>query len=905
MPNQMVSNFGGLSFANNKLDFADPAYDTINAATADMANTWATNKAAYEKVADFITGQSVLDKDVQLKQGTANKFTEGIKLYIDRGDYEHASRELDKSIRDFNNNKGFQMAVGNYAAFTQFAQKQRDYVGYDEDTKNRYIAAIHSQYQGVKVHEDGSVSGTFQGRDMGEYVDIQKELAAALDDFRETKTAELTSKRLGTAGQTLDTSKLTKDFIDESAFMAHTKFLIETNPNFKHFFDTMAIVDSTKSGREIAQNVDRRAYGSIGNAQNMNATYKALQKAATTEKGKAELAKFENKYKDKNGNLRPDLYTLDVMLTDRGLFSKDDERSVEAKREFINNAFTAKENYIRQGLDPNEAIERYQRFVKANIEPEATDALIAFADKAEATLRDVNNTLFKEEHAYQAFLPKSGVKSDWVHYSTYTDDYYTKLLADRAKNKNVNALVVESTSRPSEFSFLFDGTENGKYDGKGVALYEGKLNEFKQAFVNHGIELAEKIKGINAKIKEYKLSGKPGADKLEFIGDPPRDIEAADADKFGKLNEATLNFLKDNYYNEFESYNKNYRAYRSEYNRYNNANNLLLQAQEHAIERDPVLNKKVKELQQEYDSLENSKEFASNDNLLFRKAKLLRELGEVKGKQDSVIHEYLAAHANAGFSVGEFNVLGIRNGDSPYAKDVNDMSVAIEEQMMIGLMDKSNLYNAFTKNSKFINNTGTHLDGTLLDNNDIKNIKLIAITTNGLTENPVYKFAIQDPKDKGNVSSTIGIIEYEDVNDNFAQYRHTISQPVFDGEVGTDAKTIKFLNELDDISASKQSINIRKVTSDLLNTGISQLEFDFKGTENVIGGIVTKEYADFSTQDNINVDKETFKIKYKYKDVSEKEHEMLFDNMAQLRRFAIDQYNEIYDNMIKEELKNK
>ena len=146
------------------------------------------------------------------------------------------------------------------------------------------------------------------------------------------------------------------------------------------------------------------------------------------------------------------------MLTDRGLFSKDDERSVEAKREFINNAFTAKENYIRQGLDPNEAIERYQRFVKANIEPEATDALIVFADKAEAALRDVNNTLFKEEHAYQAFLPKSGVKSDWVHYSTYTDDYYTKLLEDRAKNKNVNALVVESTSRPSEFSFLFDDT---------------------------------------------------------------------------------------------------------------------------------------------------------------------------------------------------------------------------------------------------------------------------------------------------------------------------------------------------------------------------------------------------------------------------------------------------------------
>ena len=209
MPNQMVSNFGGLSFANNKLDFADPAYDTINAATADMANTWATNKAAYEKVADFITGQSVLDKDSQLKQGTANKFTEGIKSYVDRGNYEQASRELDTSIRDFNNNKGFQMAVGNYAAFTEFAQKQRDHIGYDEDTKNRYIAAIHSQYQGVKVHEDGSVSGSFVGRDMGEYVDIQKELAAALTGFRETKTAELASKKLGIVGQSIDTNKLT------------------------------------------------------------------------------------------------------------------------------------------------------------------------------------------------------------------------------------------------------------------------------------------------------------------------------------------------------------------------------------------------------------------------------------------------------------------------------------------------------------------------------------------------------------------------------------------------------------------------------------------------------------------------------------------------------------------------
>lgn len=238
------------------------------------------------------------------------------------------------------------MAVSNYAAFTEFAQKQRDYVGYDEDTKNRYIAAIHSQYQGVKVHEDGSVSGTFQGRDMGEYVDIQKELAAALADFRETKTAQLTSKTLGSAGQTIDTSKLTKDFIDESAFMAHAKFLIEKNPTFKHYFDTMAIVDSTKSGREIAESVDRRAYGSIGNAQNMNATYKALQRAATTEKGKAELAEFETKYKDKDGNLRSDLYTLDVMLTDRGLFKRDDHRSVEAKREFINNAFTAKDKYI-------------------------------------------------------------------------------------------------------------------------------------------------------------------------------------------------------------------------------------------------------------------------------------------------------------------------------------------------------------------------------------------------------------------------------------------------------------------------------------------------------------------------------------------------------------------------------
>lgn len=905
MPNQMVSNFGGLSFANNKLDFADPAYDTINAATADMANTWATNKAAYEKVADFITGQFVLDKDVQLKQGTANKFTEGIKSYVDRGNYEQASRELDKSIRDFNNNKGFQMAVSNYAAFTEFAQKQRDYVGYDEDTKNRYIAAIHSQYQGVKVHEDGSVSGTFQGRDMGEYVDIQKELAAALDDFRETKTAQLTSKTLGSAGQTIDTSKLTKDFIDESAFMAHTKFLIETNPNFKHFFDTMAIVDSTKSGREIAESVDRRAYGSIGNAQNMNATYKALQKAATTEKGKAELAKFENKYKDKNGNLRPDLYTLDVMLTDRGLFSKDDERSVEAKREFINNAFTAKENYIRQGLDPNEAIERYQRFVKANIEPEATDALIAFADKAEAVLRDVNNTLFKEEHAYQAFLPKSGVKSDWVHYSTYTDDYYLKLLEDRAKNKKVAALVTESTSRPSEFSFLFEGTENGKYNGDAVIKYEKKVNDAKDRFVQHGTTLANYIVGINAKIAEHKAAGKEGADQLKFIAEPPRDIATTDGDKFGKLDEATLRFLHDNYPSEYQSYVKEYGAYRSEYNRYKNTNNLLAQAQNYAIngankESAAELNKINNEIAKIKNNAGNNQYLGSYDylNLINTKEKLTKSL-------NSTIHEYLAAHAAAGFTVGEFNVSGIRNGDSPYSKNINDMSVAIEEQMMINLFDESATYNAFTANSTFIDNTGTHLDGVRFDNHDIKNLKLIAITTNGLTENPVYKFAVNDPKDKGNVSSTVAIIEYEDVNDNFAQYRHAVSQPIFDGEVGTDAKTIKFLDELDDISISKRAINIRNVTSDLLNTGVSRLEFDFEGAGRVTGGVVTKEYSDFSTGDNIVVDKNNFFIKYKYKDASEKEQVATFKSIPELRKFAINQYNEIYDNMLKEQQKKK
>ena len=919
MPNQMVSNFGGLSFANNKLDFADPAYDTINAATADMANTWATNKAAYEKVADFITGQSVLDKDVQLKQGTANKFTEGIKSYVDRGNYEQASRELDKSIRDFNNNKGFQMAVGNYAAFTEFAQKQRDQIGYDEDTKNRYIAAIHSQYQGVKVHEDGSVSGTFQGRDMGEYVDIQQELAKELANFRETKTAQLSSNKLGVVGQSIDTNKLTKEFIDENAFIAHSKFLIENNPKFKHFFDTMAIADSTRSVNEIAASVDRRAGSSVSNAQNMNATYKALQRAATTPKGKAELAEFETKYKDGNGNLRADLYTLDFMLTDRGLFKTDDKRSVEAKKEFMNNALSARADYLAKGGTVEDAVKRYQTAIESNVKPDATDALVVFANQAEATLRDVNNTLFKEEHAYQSFLPHAGVKTDWTHYSTYTDEYYTKRLEEDAKNRAIPALVTESTSRPAEFSFLFEGTENGKYSGDAVPLYQNKVDEYKNNFVENGNKLAKSIIWLNSVISDYKVKNEEEGKKLKLVGAPPANIMTANPDEFGKLDDVTLQFLKDNYPAQYQSYRQQYNDYRSQHNSYNNANNLLAQAQEYAQRANPEYDGMRKTLKA-YDDIElklhKDLERAKNkhdkmaiaielDKIIAKKAKYAKEV-EVGAKRnyDSNVHEYLATHATAGFTVGEMSVEGIRNLDTKYGKEIDAISKDVEAIMIENLLKADSPYSVYTGKSKIYNNTGAHVNGDGFDNHDIKKIRLVGITTNGLTENPVYKFAILDPNQKeGNVGGTIGMIEYEDANDNLGQYRQRLSAPVFNGEVDADAKTAKFLDELDAINMTRGAINMPTVTSQLLNTGSAEIKFNFNDGFDVVGGRVTKEYADFTTPAGINVDKSNFVLKYRYKDASEKEVTAEFKDMLELRKFAINQYNEILSNLQKAKLR--
>lgn len=301
---QGVQNFGGLSFANNQFQLADPAYDDFHALTKQREETWYKAKAGIESTADFIANQSVLGADKFIQEKALDKFTGSVKQFVDSGRYEEASFALDSAVRDFKNDKGFSLATANYGQYMTWAQEQRDKAGWNEQDKSIYINGVGSSYKGVQLHDDGTVSGSVDTRDMGDYVNLQAKIAEYVKgwdaDVRDEVQDALQS---GVWKQSDVVNKITTESKNPNAVAAYVKNFIDQDPEIKHFLETKRIINDKAPTNVLASNVMKSMQNSTVDAMKFDKVYAEKRANATTAKSKAALKDFEEKYavRDKDG----------------------------------------------------------------------------------------------------------------------------------------------------------------------------------------------------------------------------------------------------------------------------------------------------------------------------------------------------------------------------------------------------------------------------------------------------------------------------------------------------------------------------------------------------------------------------------------------------------------------------
>lgn len=893
--NNHVGNFGGLSFANNQFEFADPAFDEFHGLTMQRAEKWYGNKAAYEQTSDFINAQNVLDKDSGIKEAASSSFTNAIKPFVDSARYEEASFAVDDAVREFKNNKGFALATNNYAAFSAWSQKQRDELGWSDNDKSTFIKGIADQYEGVKVNEDGTVSGAFNGRDMGEYVDILKEVAPLLKDWDPTVVDQVLGEyQRGEWKDTIASDKKTTKYKDAAAIMKYVENYIDGNPKMQHFLETKRHINKYTDTVTLANQTIGALAESVTDQQTFDKIYAGLKKD-TTVKGKEALADFETKYgvkgKDGKSIVDPKLYTFYNHMLASGAILGDQTKMSAA--ELFNSFGQVVGQYAQAKNSGAVDMATIQQKMAAGVELNATEKTILLGQHYHNALVNINEDVFISNKSYEAFLPHSGTEQTMSAFRTFKDDGKAWMAqhAFELEEKRLSLLTTETAQRtPDVFADIAD---------KGLVAFDKKASEFK---VNAGLaakEVVGYIDEFNKAIARYNAKLPDGQPKVGTIARPSI-VTSADYANIASLKPEQIALLQRIAPSNFNAYVQKADAMMSADAQFKRTNQLLDDAIEYASNNGGEKLKSDEQLEQEYLAIKKANPVGTSTGPTYERDVSLEQFKrDYRHKfidNNKIATQYVKDRISSGIYGNEISFVGVRKGGggNEQEKALSRVLEATDSYIFNRIVGKMG-YTATLNDGQVITSPdGIELVDAKGSNPRVKSVRTVGISQNPITGVTTYKLAMSttEGKDLAN-SEPDGFIEIVDTN---SQLDENIDMLLQKGGQYLDNEAANTLRNMMITKNYEGKVNYNNVRSDLANLGAGVLTFKDTGTGATQQfGTVRTEYARHNNPVDGNItgqqtDKSNMTLVLDYK-VGDENRTANFKNMTDLAAFVNTQYH--------------
>lgn len=889
-----VQNFGGLSFANNQFQFADPAFDEYHALTQQREAKWHQAKQGIESTQDFITNQSVLGADKHIQENAADKFTGSVKQFVDNGRYEEASFALDNAVRDFKNDKGFAAATTNYATYATWAQGQREKTGFSEDEKSTYINGLASEYEGVKVHDDGSVSGGVNTRDMGEFQNVQEKIAGFIKGWdKDVQDQVMNEFHRGAFEQIGITDKRTHEYTNAGNVMSYVKNFIDQDPEIQHFLETKRIINDKAPAHVLTSKIYKALDNSTVDNQKFETDYKSMKFNSKTAIGKAALAKFEDRYAVRDGNgevvknddgsikVNPFLYNLErQMISSGGVDPSKLPANAQLLATNINEsmAMLSSAGYNSKNINDIKAKEASGATL-TNIEKVALQA-----DVYKKAMINIDESLYKSEQAYQAFLPVSGVKDTISQLHSYTDEgamWLNQRAIEAAEVEKINALVVDSDSEiPETYSSLIKN---------GVAGIETVIDKAKSTMDIQAAKTKSLGTALTTALNQYN---KDNGTNLVL---PNLDnITAENCGELGVISSEVAKVLEKLSPSTYKDYKESVGTLVENSFNHTNLNKLYADAEKYAAANDP-----------NYPTVENSKwlidDYMKPDAESMRKPltqdEALAELrkGYRNRTDETVMAKYMKQKINSGVTTNHVNVYAARNAprtkvNAEFQDAIKGMDDAILSKMSVL---KNITYKAMLNGHTFTDNDGLNINTDLLgdgvSDQTIKDLQFTGFQTNGVTGNVEYYANVVTGDDTFGKSphGTCQII----ITDSDGQFKEILEGLSKQGGQHLQPEAHK---AIENIQASQQlsgEVNFKAQRKALYENGIAPIMF-----KNPISGVMEKYgtiRADYSvnSQGETNHGKQTVIVDYfDMNGDTEVIRNKQFDTTGEAQKFLADKY---------------
>lgn len=891
------SNVGGLSFADNSFEIASPNYEAYNQVTAVNNERWQAAKKGIESTADFIEGQSVMDVDKGIKSGAIDAFTKPIAQYVESGRYEDATFALDSAVRDFQKNKGFAAATANYATYSKWAQEQRNHIGWDENDKDNYIAKGINEYQGVQIKEDGTVTGSFNTRDMGEFINIQDKLFDKLKDFRPDVSEQVlkTISRGVLGDQRLDRVQgLTQ--VDSDKVIEFANNYINNDPEVKHFTETKRRIELNKSFGQVANGFE----SAIANSEI------SKQRFLYNRKESGNIGEFDNKYSTPSTAGKADYrtYTIYRHLAQAGLVQPEDARKpYQIVNEYQNTL--AQFNAIARNTDqPIDANEIYNKVVSGESQ-EATDIIIAKAEQYRRSLATSNVEMYKADQAYNSVLPWSNVEQT-IKLNTWTDSgiqFSIKQAAEKAANLLPIGVVNSSIKVPIVTADVEkDGLNGFKAD---IDLYEGMVNEGSADLLGHIKAFNEYINAVNSD------------------EDPDNNIDASAIEVPETLNYGNILDIIDLTEKQelaFKQFNPaNYKDFSAKgkdlynnFRQYDRQNKLMDNALEYARVNDPNFKEMptdaelVKEMYElnDWDYEADNEPKTIDAAITYRNEEWLRDsfTKYKKSKEQEFLTNsdmalnYVKDHMTNGISVPSVHFSGIYNATDKEGKSINNQIITMVNAVKGRVRDGNVKYTVIDKDGTHADNQG----GEIIRQGWPSNTNLTDMRLESFYEDPgsgkiVYNFVGADSNAadgaiKNGLGEGIVNVQITDSNNELGEIITFLSK----NEDSLPPEAATAINNIMGTQAYGDNINYSHMRHNLSVTNGTDVVFDIpnRGLER-IGG-VEKIYADkYTGGDDSKKDKTIKTLRYSYPvtiDGVTTTEVIDFDNFTQLSNHLNEKY---------------
>ena len=943
--------FGGLSFADNDIKLAQPNYDIYAQNSAALANKWQANKTGAEQTVDYIEAQSVRNKDSGIKKQTSDRFIDAIKPFVETGRYEDATYALDESVRTLKKDKAFNLAVNNYAEYAEWAQAQRDYIGWDEKDKDAYLAAEEEDYKGVQVHKDGSISGSFNGRDMGEYVNFKDIMFDKLKAWK----PDITDQQLNDVYAGVGFSKEDQGGVLKNNYVGGTKRIEQNNliamvnyatdymnedPAMKHFLSTKRIINDHKDPRLNHADFTNGINSSAISQQRFGQRLSELRKGSDTAAFNKDYAVIDNKG---NAGSKADyqVYTTTEYLRRAGanqLIDSWQEEGLTAGQKF--QRYEAAMSNYAEAISPNSKVDiddinnRYAKFGKESLT--ATEQMIRDGATFKQLIAGAEIELYKADQSYNSSLPFAG-KTITLDLNSWTDKGVEELMRSARKTSDDAAgrlsplatYNLHIVSTPEYNAFQENGSKGykelmeankGLASSKQVELF-GLLGDLNATInkENETIRLANKGIGDDAnKRKEiplisipndpYQTKDKQALYSLINLSETHRSIlnnQPALANQFNQTSRSLANA-----FNAYTNQEAVYEASKSYKDGENDVDSYeAIYAKKLAGKLEMLNADERRDIEYVFSGDANAKTFTKDDLT----SDELKKLEDASLKRSKSSAKYIEQHITTGLTPAVIDFSGFyETGNEKEDVAFRNIMTPLTNNVADIIKGGKATYTVRSNGKPYGDQYGGEFDkGTWSLAKDIKDIQLRHVRQSSTDAFPIYTFkaSMDTPvKDMLNMSDDKIDIEFIDETGVMDQLRVRLLSDV--NSLGKDDMVRKNAELMSILIAGEGKVNIVNAQQTLLSSGKSDVIFTAPNGRQEKAGTFTKELGKGFARDangNINLkDKDAailkdgnfMNIRYDYEEVKDSVLYPRFinfgDNYTEAAKFALKQREEAY-----------